>query len=407
MQFPKTRWAKAAERRKLNPAQEEIVYLEGDSHYSTARTLTNEQAFANVGEVQRGVSLIVDSCAEINIDIKDKIQGVGVASTIVKPNKLNKLLNFQPNPYIDVNQFRSNIVTDLLIQGDAFIYWDGAYLYNLPAQEVEIVADTVTYISHYNFGNTKFQPNEIIHIKEPNASSMYRGASRLDSVSANISLLDQMTNFQSNFLKNGTVSNIVLKTENVLSPKIKERIRLEWARRYSATRGGKLPLILDGNFEIKTIGSQTLKELDFETSISTNQDAILLALGVPKVLLTSGNNSNINPNTRLFYTSTVLPIVNRTIIALERYFGYDLKANTEDILALRDELAQISGYYSTLVGMGILSRDEAREALRYEPQNTEISEALIVPANIAGSAADPSVGGRPVGSPDLEAEAEE
>ena len=401
MQWPKTRWQKAAEaREKLNPAQEEIVYLEGETHWSSAETYSNEQAFKSIAEVQRGVSLIVDSCAEINVDIKDKIQGLGISENVVKPNKINKLLNFEANPFIDINQFRSNIYTDLIIQGDAFIYWDGAYLYNLPACSVEIVADTKTYISHYIFGDTKFKPNEIIHIKEPNASSIYRGASRLDSVSDNIKLLGQMTNFQSTFFKNGTVSNVVLQTENILGAKIKDRIRKEWARRYSANRGGKLPIVLDGNFQIKTLGAETLRELDFEVSISTNQNTILKALGVPNVLLTSGNNANIAPNIQLFYITTVLPLVNRTNIALERFFGYDLKSNTADVLALRPELAQLSGYYSTLVNAGILSRNEARVALRFPEVDTEIGQDLFLPQNIAGSALDESVGGRPTGSDD-------
>lgn len=401
MQWPRTRWQKAADRReKLNRAQEDILYTEGESHWTTAETYSNQQAFENVPEVQRGVSLIVDSCAEFNTDLKEKVQGLGITTNVVKPNKLNKLVNYEANPYIDINQFRSNIYTDLLIQGDAFLYWDGAYLYNIPACSMEIVADPITFISHYVYGETKFQPNEIIHIKEPNAGSLYRGASRLDSVEDNIKLLSQMTDFQSTFLKNGTVSNIVLQTENILGAKIKDRIRLEWARRYSANKGGKSPIILDGNFSIKTLGSETLKELDFEVSIETNSDAILKALGVPKVLLTSGNNANIAPNTTLFYTNTVLPLVNRVTVALERFFGYDLKPNTQDILAMRPELAQVSGYYSTLVNAGILTRNEARLALRFEEVDTEVGTDLFLPQNIAGSALDPSQGGRPAGSDD-------
>ena len=396
--FPKTRWQKASE--KLNPAQDDIVYAEGDQTTSTATTYTNDAAFKSIAEVQRGISLIVDSSAEINFDVKEKIQGLGVTDTQVRPHKVNKLLNFEANPYQDINQFRSQVYTDLVSQGDAFIYWDGAYLYNIPAEDMIIVSDTRTFIDRYEYGTTKFSPNEIIHIREPNPASLYRGASRLDSVSDNITLLDQMTSFQSNFLNNGTVSNIVLQTDNILGPKTKERIRRDWARRYSTNKGGKIPIILDGNFEIKSIGSQTLSELDFETYITTNQDTILKALGVPKVLVTSGNNANIAPNLQLFYITTVLPLVNRVNIALERYFGYDLKPNTADVLALRPELAQLSGYYATLVNAGILARNEARISLRYPPVDTDVGNDLFLPQNIAGSALDPSVGGRPTGSDD-------
>jgi len=398
MRWPRTRWSKPKRQEKLNPAQEDIQNDTGSQHWSEANAYSSKLAFQNIPEVQRGVCLIVDSCAEINIDVKKKVNGVGLTESVLKPAKINKLLNYEPNPFQDINQFRSNIITDLILDGDAFIYWDGAHLYNIPANKMEIVSHPRTFIDHYKYGETIFQPNEIIHIKEPNADNMYRGASRLKSVESNIKLIGQMTEFQSTFLKNGTVSNIVLQTESVLSPKIKERILRDWSRKYSANRGGKLPIILDGNFQVKTLGAETMKELDFEASLEINADAVLKALGVPKILLTSGNNANIAPNVHLFYTSTVLPLVNRTIVALERFFGFDLKVNIADVIALRPELAQLSTYYSTLTNAGILSRNEARVALRYPEVDNDIGNNLFLPQNIAGSALDGGVGGRPTGS---------
>lgn len=111
------------------------------------------------------------------------------------------------------------------------------------------------------------------------------------------------------------------------------------------------------------------------------------------ILLQGGNNANISPNLRLFYLETILPINRKFISAVERYFGYDVEAITTTVSALQPELKDIAAYHSTLVNAGIISANEARVELRYEAKTG--NDDLRIPANIAGSAANPSTGGRP------------
>ena len=42
-----------------------------------------------------------------------------------------------------------------------------------------------------------------------------------------------------------------------------------------------------------------------------NEKIILKALGIPPILMDSGNNANIRPNMRLYYLETILPIVRK------------------------------------------------------------------------------------------------
>jgi phage portal protein BeeE len=145
--------------------------------------------------------------------------------------------------------------------------------------------------------------------------------------------------------------------------------------------------------EIDEITNISFKELDFESSIQSNEVTILKALGVPPILLDSGNNANIRPNHRLFYLETILPIVNKLNHALSRFFGYQISADTTQIPALQPELKDQASYLTTLTNGGVISANEARVALGMEPK--EGHDDLRIPANIAGSAADPSQGGRP------------
>jgi len=142
----------------------------------------------------------------------------------------------------------------------------------------------------------------------------------------------------------------------------------------------------------------SFKELDFEASIRAKDHDILTALGVPPILLAGGNNANIAPNLRLFYLETVLPLVRLVNSGFERFFGYDLEPETSKVSALQPDMRDEAAYISTLVNGGILTPNEARAALRY-PSLAD-GDAIRIPANIAGSAADPAQGGRPQGGSD-------
>ena len=116
-------------------------------------------------------------------------------------------------------------------------------------------------------------------------------------------------------------------------------------------------------------------------------------MGVPPLLLDSGNNANIRPNHRMYYLETILPIVRKINFALERYFGFDLQEDISNVPALQPELRDQAAYYSTLVNTGIITPNEARESLRMEALDG--LDEVRIPANIAGSAANPEEGGRP------------
>jgi phage portal protein BeeE len=123
-------------------------------------------------------------------------------------------------------------------------------------------------------------------------------------------------------------------------------------------------------------------------------------MGIPPILMDGGNNANIRPNHRLYYLETVLPIVRKMGYALERYFGFSLSEDVTGIPALQPELRDQAAYYATLVNTGIISPNEAREAIGKEP--VDGFDDPRVPQNIAGSAVNPEEGGRPPESSPIE-----
>ena len=376
---------------KLNPAQS---YFDHKTESSREYTFRYEKAYEDLEIVNRGVNLIVDDAAEIPIAVGPQIQNLASVVKGIKRSRVSLLLNKEPNPFQDISTFRRNLVTDFLLDGNIFVYFDGVHLYHLPSSKMVIHSSDTTYIEKFTFNERiDYKPSEIIHIKDNSFYSIYRGISRLKPALRTMILMKRMRDFQDNFFKNGAVPGLVLKSPNTLSEKIKERMLQSWSIRYKPDAGGRRPLILDGGIEIDSFANVNFKELDFQSAISENEKIILKALGIPPIMLDSGNNANIRPNMRMYYLETILPIVRKMNFAFERFFGFELKEDVTEIPALQPELRDQSQYYTSLVNAGVITPNEARNHLGFDP--VEGYDELRVPANIAGSAANPDEGGRP------------
>ena len=374
---------------KLNPVQQYFAEMQS----SREDHVNYERFYEELEIVNRGVNMIVDDVAEIPHRVFGPTKGASIVKGI-KRSKVDLLLNVEPNLFQDVSTFKRNCITDYLLDGNIFIYFDGVHLYHIPAENVKIHGDSKNYIEKYTYNDVDYSPNEIIHIKENSFYSIYRGVSRLKPAVRTMKIIKAMRNFQDNFFNNGAVPGLVLKSPNTLSEKIKERMIQSWSARYRPDSGGRRPLILDGGIEVDDLTNVNFKDLDFQNAILENEKIITKTLGIPYLLMDSGNNANIRPNMRLYYLETILPIVRKINYALTRFFGFEVLEDTTNISALQPEMRDQSAYYSALVNGGIITVAEAREKLGF--RELPETDSIRVPVNIAGSAANPDEGGRPV-----------
>ena len=382
---------------KLNPGQRLIGMREGSEIYSRENVLNYRKQYEELEIVNRGVNMIVDDVSDIQIEVGNK--KVTPVAAGIRQTTVNKLLNYEPNPFQDASTFRRNLIIDYIIDGNAFIYFDGSYLYHLPANKVTIHSDSKTFVQKYEFeGMIDYYPDEIIHIKDNSFYSIYRGISRLRAARGTMELLQKMRSFQHNFFRNGAVPGLVLKSPDVLSDKVKERMLERWKQRYRPDTGGRNPLILDGGLELESLNNINFKELDFQSACDVCEKTILKSIGIPPILFDGGNNANIAPNHRLYYLETILPIVKKFNSAYTRFFGYEIKEDTTNTPALQPALKELASYLTGLVNGGVITPNEARDKLGKEA--LEGCDEIRIPANIAGSAGNPAEGGRPEGDKD-------
>ena len=396
---------------KLNPAQS---YIASRDPYNLPENIVEfESAYREIEIVHRSVEVIINAAVSVPLLVEG-----GAAK------KIHKIMNAKPNPFEDRTRLFRRAILDFYLDGNAFFYYDkeNGGLYLLPANDVEVVADSKTFVSHYNFlihnTNTSayfgfgqsqsskqekitFTPDEIIHVKADNEDSIFRGVSRLKNLERLFELYYQMTEFQRLFFKNNAVPGLVLQTDSVLSPKVKERLLEAWRSNYSSLfKGARNPAILDGGLKIDKFSNINFNELDFENSIERIQQDIAKSIGVPYVLLKSGNNANIHANEVMFYNLTVLPLLNMFCSAFSHYFngGVLIKPDKTSIPALQPDNKTQAVYFSTLVNTGIITVNEAREGLGFSFLEGEENDQIRIPQNITGSAVNPAIGGRPVSS---------
>ena len=113
---------------KLNPAQYVISRNEGMTVDSREPTISYKNAYEQLEIVNRAVNMIVDDVAEIPYTIGQQNPVTNNIVKNIRRSKVDLLVNREPNPFQDVSTFKRNLIIDLLIDGNIFIYFDGAHL---------------------------------------------------------------------------------------------------------------------------------------------------------------------------------------------------------------------------------------------------------------------------------------
>lgn len=390
---------------KLNPGQRIIRDMEPVSHRTNRKPFTTGQAYSKIEILNRTANMVIDSAAECSYTVGDKYNIVTYANG-VKTKTLDTLLNVRPNPFMDISTFRRLVVTDLLFEGCAYIYWDGTSLYHVPAALMQVEADANKFIKKFIFNNQiNYRVDEIIFIKDNSyvcgTNSQISGQSRVATVIDSLEKRSKMLNFKEKFLDNGTVIGLILETDEILNKKLRERKQEELQLDYNPSTGQSTVLILDGGMKAKPYSQiSSFKDLDFKEDIEGFNKSICLAFGVPQVLLDGGNNANIRPNIELFYYMTIIPMLNKLTSSLTFFFGYKITPNTKEVAALTPDKESEAKHLTSLVNNGIITGNEARLELNLEPLDDEQMNKIRIPANVAGSATGVSgqEGGRPQGS---------
>lgn len=367
----------------------EINLNDGDRSSSTQTKLeSTTRAYELVEVVNRCVNILCDNAALVDFDIKETLKFSGQSGKQIKASTLDRILNFRPNVDQDVSIFRRQILMDFLIDGNAFIYCDPdtSTLYRLPAVDVDIKHEGADYVTKYEYGGKDYFPRNVIHICDNSIRDSRRGYSRILSAMETLYGREDMLAFRKAFFTNGTSIGLVVEAEDFLSPRLKQRKQEEWARDFKPTDSSGKPLILDGGMKAKTVANTDFRSMMFNESVTQEEEKVAMVLGVPPILLNSGNNANLKPNLELLFYLNIIPMLRKFVSAYEYFFAFDIDIKTHKVPALKPDLKAEADRVTSLVNNGIITGNEGRQTIRLDKLEDPEMDKIRIPANIAGSA---------------------
>lgn len=317
-------------------------------------------------------------------------------------------LLYSPNPMQGKEEFISELTAYYLIAGNSYVYNpnelnEPRQLYTLSPDDVEVISGTSMPEAYEVRGLKRRFPvdkltgkSAVMQIKDFNATDPWYGMSRLQAAVYAIDSFNESQKWNYNLLKNGAKPDGILSAKDDMMTsteqisEVLEQIERSWN---GANNAGGTKFI--GSFDWKQM-SMSPKDMDFKDSQVMAARYISQIFGVPPQMIglpEAQTFSNMEMAKLDFYENTVIPIANVIYSALNRWLfqfykeeGLYFCIDMDKISALDPQRKEKSERFARLVDSGILSINEAREAMGYQPIDG-MDELLINSNKIPVSAA--------------------
>ena len=323
-------------------------------------------------------------------------------------------LLYNPSPTMSQVEWFQALYSYLLISGNNYMLSVGGdntpptELYNLRPDRMKIRSGTrampVAYdymlkgqiVESYDVDQST-GASKVKHIKLFNPLDDYYGMSPMQASSVDIDQHNLANKHNVNLLQNGArPSGAVIfnpKDETgghvQLSDVQRNQLMNDVNQRFSGTGNAGKPMLLEGDFEWKEMGLSP-KDMDFIQLKNMSAKDIALVYGVPSQLIgipDSQTYSNFAEAKLALYNETIIPLLDRIqgdlnewLVPMFNEQGLELRYDIDSIPAMAEQRKRVFESVSAGVKEGILTRNEAREQLGYEP--IEGADSLLVSANL-------------------------
>ena len=316
-----------------------------------------------------------------------------VANTPIKTQKqtVTDLLN-SPNPYTTRFDLISNIVSDLVINGNAFVWIDSSQdekrLYYLPYDQASIYITTdyrePLYYQVTYFGKSYvFYPEDIIHFKNPLTSNNgYIGLSPVHEAKIALDTNYSQGEYLKTFNDNASRITMVIETDKKLNKESIETFQEAFKKKFGGSkRAGGTPLLHDG-LKAKQLSKISPADADFLRTTEMTKMEIAEIFGVPPSILGIGEQkySNAEQANIAFQNYTIAPIL--------RAIGEELSAKllpvySKDTIEFRPSPLQYasadekSKALSLLRNTSIITPNEARTFYDLDDIEGDVANKLL------------------------------
>ena len=322
-------------------------------------------------------NLIVNSIKNLPIELYERINEDTVEQ-ITNDYRL-KLLNDAPNMISTGVNFKSKLIQDLILHGNAYveIVKEGnviTSLWNIDASNVGISKFSDKEKPHiikdvrfkiYN-SNVELGLEDMMVLTESSEDGGLTGQGVIARGYRTIELALNEIELNKNIMNNGSSPISVVKLDKNLSAEAQQRLRDSWTKMYASSQNAGKLLILEQGMEYEKL-SFSPAELGLSASRSKTQLELCSLFGVPESMIDSSANTygNIESSSIRFLQYSITPHINIIESALNRSLLLEKEKNTKFFKINTDSVLQTTQrerYEALNVGIssGILSLNEAR-----------------------------------------------
>jgi HK97 family phage portal protein len=275
------------------------------------------------------VNKIATKVAAIDFQL-NRIKGKTGDSEEIFSHEILDLLT-KVNPFQTRTEFLKTAWINKKLTGEAF-WWkvrnnrgDVMELWNLRPDLMTVISDQTKYIHHYELQKSdgkieSFLPEDIIHFKDPDPTNPFRGMSPLQPAKTRIETEQSATSFQRDFFKNNARPDALLMTEETLDTEQRTQMTSSWDEEHRGKANNSKIGLLEGGMKYQQV-SISQREMDYIESLKFTRDDILVALGVPKSIVTTDevNYANADAGIRMFLSETIAPEMKQLVEVLDEF----------------------------------------------------------------------------------------
>ncbi len=342
----------------------------------------------------------------INRCIREIVQCIAVCEIEVHKDK--KVLEtsptydllYRPNPLQSGPQFLRHVFSDYLIGGNMYI---ASYPENGKPQELwpldpRYMSVTIgplgvpsAYIFKQGSEEKRFPVDpitgdcQVFHYKTYNPESPFVGMSPMEAAALPGDAHNAAVLWNYSLLKNGARPSGLLKFKGTPGNDVISKMREFFKNAYQGPQNaGEVPMLFNESDFVKL--SETAKDMDYISTLKEFSKYIASVYGVPLPLVDNDASTfnNIEQAKERLWTDTVIPLLDDFLDSFGYWLGRRMKSEGEKLFINLDSVAALEGVrerkYNRMKSMadgGILSIDEAREAIDYTPRGGLADELLV------------------------------
>lgn len=347
------------------------------SYTASTKAVSNEQAM-RLNTVYSCVKVLSDTMATLPCHLYRETPAGNEKHTAAP---LHNLLLNSPNEYQTGAEFFSHVMVNLCLNGNFYGYVNrtssGKVVEILPlkTENVAVQQDSqynVVYVVTFDNGTQDvLNPDQILHIRGMSMDGV-TGVSPIQYNARTLGAGIDARDYAANVFENDATPRGILHTDGILDDDSFENIKASWNAGHGGVANSHKVAILEQGLKFSPISLSPQDVQLLELRKYTRSEICAMFRVPPHMIgdLDRATFSNIEHQDLAFYKATMLPYImmiearlNKALLNVNtQHFKFDVSN------LLRTDMRTRVETYNTLITTGVMSPNEARQELGYNPR---------------------------------------